>query len=356
MSESDHDARPEGLLMELEGLLMESVASPGFEVLEDAVTQVYRYVAERGAIGAVPAVAADVGLDAADVGAAIEILIEHRLLREHTREDNLPGSRFVAVNPEIAAASLISPMEREIYVRREQIARIQARMDALRHDYARIHPAAPGPSPVDHVVGATEVAGYLKVAADACREDVLVLRPGGELEGFLELGPVLSARGVTLRLICEHRCRADFTVRTKIKNLMDGGAEVATISHVPRAAVVFDRSLAVLLGAVDGTPAASGVRSGPVIQFLTDMFGYLWDGATPVESFESGYSEVADDLQSAIVNLMAKGLTDEVLARKLGMSVRTCRRHISAVMRDLNAASRFQAGVRAVTENLIDRS
>jgi DNA-binding NarL/FixJ family response regulator len=38
------------------------------------------------------------------------------------------------------------------------------------------------------------------------------------------------------------------------------------------------------------------------------------------------------------------------------MSTRTCRRHIGAVMRDLNAASRFQAGVRAASENMIDRS
>lgn len=332
---------------------MESVASPDFEVLEDIVTQVYRYAAERGAIAAEHAVAADVGLAAADVRAAIETLVEYRLLREN-------DTRFVAVDPEIAAASLISPMEREIYVRREQIARIQARMDALRHDYARARPAASGLPLVDHVAGAAEVAGYLKVAADACREEVMGLRSGardsGELDGFLQLSPVLTGRGVTVRLICEHRYRADFASRTKIKNLMDGGAKVSTISHVPRAAVIFDRSLAVLLGAVDGVPAASGVRSGHVVQFLSDMFGYLWDTATPVESFESGYSEVAGDLQLAIVNLMAKGFTDEVLARKLGMSVRTCRRHIGAVMRDLNAASRFQAGVRAAAGNLIDRS
>jgi DNA-binding CsgD family transcriptional regulator len=268
--------------------------------------------------------------------------------------------QFVAVDPDIAAASLISPMEREIYVRREQIARIQARVEVLRHDYATTRPAASALPAVEHITGATEVGGYLKVAADACREEVVVLRPGargsGEMEDLLALSPVLTARGISLRLICEHRSRADFSTRTKIKNLVDAGAKVCTISHVPRAAVVFDRSLAVLLSSADGNPAASGVRSGHVVQFFADMFGYLWDEATPVESFESGYSEVADDLQLAIVNLMAKGFTDEVLARKLGMSVRTCRRHIGAVMRDLNAASRFQAGVRAATHNLIDRS
>src|SRR3984957_2242530 len=329
---------------------MEPPESPGLgsaRMPEDVVTQVYRYVTEHGPAGALHVMADDLVLPAADVRAAVDILIEDRLVRE----DNAAGVRLVAVDREIAAASLISPMEREIYVRREQIARIQARMDALRRDYARARPAASGLSLVEHVVGSAEVSGYLKVAADASREEIAVLRPGArdgvDLESFLQLGPVLAARGVTVRLICEHRSRADFATRTKIKRLIDSGAKVSTISHVPRAAVVFDRSLAVLLTAADAGPAASGVRSGHVVQFLTDMFGYLWDAATPVESFESGYSEVTDDLQLAIVNLMAKGFTDEVLARKLGMSVRTCRRHIGTVMRDLNAASRFQAGARA---------
>jgi DNA-binding NarL/FixJ family response regulator len=51
---------------------------------------------------------------------------------------------------------------------------------------------------------------------------------------------------------------------------------------------------------------------------------------------------------------MAKGYTDEVLARKLGMSVRTCRRHIASLMRRLDAVSRFQAGVRAGRRQLVE--
>ena len=205
-----------------------------------------------------------------------------------------------------------------------------------------------------------EVAGYLKLAGDACEQEVVALRSSRqdaeELEDFLRICPSLVERGITVRVICEHRSRADFTARMKIKNLVDQGAQIRTVSHVPRAAIVVDRSLAVLLGLTDGDATASGVHNGHVVQFLLDMFGHLWDAATPVESFESGYAEVADDLQLAIVSLMAKGFTDEVLARKLGMSVRTCRRHIGVMMRDLGAASRFQAGVLAAGRHLLDRA
>ncbi|HEU0237767.1 MAG TPA: helix-turn-helix transcriptional regulator [Micromonosporaceae bacterium] len=62
--------------------------------------------------------------------------------------------------------------------------------------------------------------------------------------------------------------------------------------------------------------------------------------------------DVADtshrSLQRRIVQLLADGAKDETIARALGMSVRTCRRHIADIMRRLDAVSRFQAGANAV--------
>jgi DNA-binding CsgD family transcriptional regulator len=298
-------------------------------------------------------VAADLGLGIRDVEVAIEHLIEYRLLRAEKHAEH----RLLPVDPEIAAASLVSPMEREIYQRREQIAQIQERIDPLRKDYTDRRTSASGSASISSVVGSTEVAGYLKLAGDACGEEVMVLRSGrkdaGNLDDFLRVRPALAVRGITVRVICEHRSRADFTTRMKIKHLMDDGAQVRTVGHVPRAAVVFDQSSAIMLDFADGETSAYGIREGHVIQFLLDVFSHLWDAATPVTSFESGYAEVADDLRLTIAGLMAQGFTDEVLARKLGMSVRTCRRHIAAMMHDLDAVSRFQAGARAASRSLV---
>jgi DNA-binding NarL/FixJ family response regulator len=335
---------------------MESVITLDFaatQVPEEVISSVYRYAVSHGTISAVPQVADDLVLGVGDVQAAVEHLLEYRLLRGATVDGPL-----VPVDPEIAAAALVSPMESEIYERRERIARIQSRIDGLRQAYERACPPAHRSASVEHVTGSLEVAGFLKLAADECTREVMVLRSGrpdaAQLEEFLRVCQSLTQRGIAVRVICEHRSRADFTARMKIKNLMDEGAELRTVSHVPRAAVVFDQSVAVLLASADGQTAASRVRSGDVVQFLADMFSHLWDAATPVDSFESGYAEVADDLKLAIVSLMAKGYTDEVLARKLGMSVRTCRRHIAAMMRDLDAVSRFQAGVVA-SQRLLDQ-
>lgn len=37
-------------------------------------------------------------------------------------------------------------------------------------------------------------------------------------------------------------------------------------------------------------------------------------------------------------------MKDEMIARRLGMSLRTCRKHIAESMETLGASSRFQAG------------
>jgi DNA-binding NarL/FixJ family response regulator len=52
-------------------------------------------------------------------------------------------------------------------------------------------------------------------------------------------------------------------------------------------------------------------------------------------------------VQRSILQGLAAGLTDEALAARLDLSVRTCRRHIAGPFDLLGAESRFQAGVLA---------
>jgi DNA-binding NarL/FixJ family response regulator len=94
-------------------------------------------------------------------------------------------------------------------------------------------------------------------------------------------------------------------------------------------------------------PTPPRPRDGEVVRYLVDLFNQLWEGAAPYDVAEPGYADVTDSLHQSIARLMAEGLTDDVVARRLGMSVRTCRRHIAALLRDLDSVSRFQAGVQA---------
>ncbi|MEK8226814.1 helix-turn-helix transcriptional regulator [Oerskovia sp. M15] len=49
-------------------------------------------------------------------------------------------------------------------------------------------------------------------------------------------------------------------------------------------------------------------------------------------------------VQASILSGLSAGLTDEAIAGRLGISVRTCRRHVATLFQVLGATSRFQAG------------
>ncbi|MCP3760519.1 hypothetical protein [Streptomyces sp. TBY4] len=313
----------------------------------DPATAVYCYAAQTGEIRSLEGAAAALGLPLHEVFAAVTRLMELRLLRT----DGTEGGRLVPVDAEYAASQLVSPIERAIYENWE-------RLDRLRDSIAAVtRPPGRSGEPVGaiaRVEGPAQIRGLLKLAADVCREEVVVLRGshGDEetVDELLEACYSVLNRDISVRVICPHRNRASFATRAKARRLVEGGAQIRTISQVPQAGVVFDRSMAVVLDlSEDGTapPTARRVRDDGVVRFLVDLFDQLWDGASPFEAIEPGYSDVVDDLHQSIARLMAQGYTDEVVARRLGMSVRTCRRHIAALLRDLDAVSRFQAGVQA---------
>ncbi|WP_322779451.1 response regulator transcription factor, partial [Frankia sp. Cas4] len=55
-----------------------------------------------------------------------------------------------------------------------------------------------------------------------------------------------------------------------------------------------------------------------------------------------------------VLRLLAAGMTDEAIARKIGVSTRTIRRQTSEIMDQLDAGSRFQAGILAARLGWVD--
>lgn len=74
---------------------------------------------------------------------------------------------------------------------------------------------------------------------------------------------------------------------------------------------------------------------------------------TPTDDSSSRQPESRDaarelrEVDRNLLRLLAVGMTDEAVARQLGLSLRTTRRRIAALMSHLSASSRFQAGAEA---------
>jgi DNA-binding CsgD family transcriptional regulator len=125
------------------------------------------------------------------------------------------------------------------------------------------------------------------------------------------------------------------------------GEQVRVISELPTRMFILGDAHAVLpepLGFAD-EPRVH-IRQRSVVAALTLWFEALWAAATPVPDFDSG--EARPDLRRFLLQQLVAGAQDEVIARKLGISLRTVRRRIAALMVELGVDTRFQAGVEAV--------
>jgi DNA-binding NarL/FixJ family response regulator len=90
-----------------------------------------------------------------------------------------------------------------------------------------------------------------------------------------------------------------------------------------------------------------------MVAALCALFEQTWLSANPVGTDRRPDDDGLNSQERAIITLLAQGHTDEVIARKLGVSVRTSRRITAELTARLGARSRFQAGARAVERGWI---
>jgi DNA-binding CsgD family transcriptional regulator len=125
------------------------------------------------------------------------------------------------------------------------------------------------------------------------------------------------------------------------------GEQVRVISEVPTRMFILGETHAVLpepIGFAD-EPRVH-VRQRSIVAALTLWFEALWSRAAPVPDLESGEGDL--DARQFLLEQLVAGATDEVIARKLGISLRTVRRRVAGLMTELGVDTRFQAGVEAV--------
>ncbi|MFJ5221221.1 LuxR C-terminal-related transcriptional regulator [Streptomyces sp. NPDC088354] len=91
------------------------------------------------------------------------------------------------------------------------------------------------------------------------------------------------------------------------------------------------------------------VRPSALLDALSALFETLWRQAQ--QYVTGGLTADADGTltedERRILSLLAVGLSDEAIARQLGIGLRTVQRRVQALLVRLGAASRFQAGVLA---------
>ena len=84
------------------------------------------------------------------------------------------------------------------------------------------------------------------------------------------------------------------------------------------------------------------VRSPVLVSMLADYFELLWSRATPLDG-----GGVLTGVQRRILRLAAVGFKDEAIARNLGLSSRSVRRHMEKLATRSGASNRLTLGIAA---------
>ncbi|MDX3227233.1 LuxR family transcriptional regulator [Streptomyces sp. ME19-01-6] len=98
---------------------------------------------------------------------------------------------------------------------------------------------------------------------------------------------------------------------------------------------------------------ASAIRDPGVIETLQTLFDGIWRNAVVANERVDFGDHARMEMVRPILEWLRLGVTDEVAARELSVSVRTYRRYVAEIMALLGASSRFQAGVRAAELGLL---
>ncbi|MBW5249292.1 hypothetical protein JGS39_09805 [Streptomyces sp. P01-B04] len=231
-------------------------------------------------------------------------------------------------------------------------------------DERRPAPVDPPPFTAGGPAGVTAFHTLVSGMSSRCERELLLVLPSGArpchaFPAARTIALDLLGRGVRARLIYQHAVRGDLVTRALVRELTQHGAEVRTSAELIDPLVAFDRETLVLPHSPDssgeaGMTAAVAVRDPAMVAFACAAFENLWNTACPLIPDAKDTPHTIDALKKSIVRLMAMGHKDEMVARRLGISVRTCRRHIAEIMDEQGAISRFQAGVVLTRAGLVD--
>jgi DNA-binding CsgD family transcriptional regulator len=161
-------------------------------------------------------------------------------------------------------------------------------------------------------------------------------------------------RGVRLRVIYSQQALQMPGRLEAVLALVGLGEDARTLPELPVKLLIYDRRVALMpLTTADRALQSLAVihPSGP-LDALIALFEAVWSTATPVGRPDAGPSRLSL-AESQMLTMLAAGVKDEAIARHLGISTRTARRRISAVLAQVHAATRFQAGANAVRHGLL---
>ncbi|MFD7919853.1 TrmB family transcriptional regulator sugar-binding domain-containing protein [Streptomyces sp. NPDC059740] len=257
-------------------------------------------------------------------------------------------ARYHAVDPRLGLTALIRARQSDLNSAAVALESYAAEYHerALRADPHRL---------VEVIEGPAAVTGRLNELLHGAEREILAF----DAPPYLSASPKASekeaealARGVTVRAVYAAEALEVPERSDSIKAVVRLGEQARLVSRVPLKMVMVDRRAAMvpLTSNEESTrTSAAVVRQSRLCDALVELFEAKWTQGVPVfAAHQSPWQPLPHPDDRALLSLLDAGLKDEAIARHLGVSERTLRRRIAALVDRLGATSRFQAGAQAV--------
>ncbi|GHG29999.1 MULTISPECIES: LuxR C-terminal-related transcriptional regulator [Streptomyces] len=319
--------------------------------LGSAVEAVYREMLADPS-GGIAELGARLGLAEAQVRESLDQLVDLGLLRP-SRDS--PGA-LRAVRPEVGLEVLLRRQEQELVRQQQELERSRAAAAEVVSEFAGLRPNTEIDG-AERLVGMDAIQNRLEELAHGLTRECLAILPGGALsEASMTASRPLDrralARGIEMCSVYQDSARNDPATLAYARWLTEQGGQVRTSPLLPTRLLVFDRTVAVV--PVDPGNSRTGAlcTSAPgIVASLVTLFEQTWQAAVPLGADRPRASDARPSAaELELLRLLASGMTDEAAGKRLGVSLRTVRRQMAALMERLHATSRFEAGLKAARE------
>lgn len=267
------------------------------------------------------------------------------------RSSSADGLLPVAVNPTTA-------IRNQIHLRRAQLLDASSELEVLTASVDRLAAEVLGRAAPTRGAGIETVRGQ-----QAISERVTALLTSAQTEvSLLDRPPYarsapdgvptplavgdLVRRGVRVRVVVD-RTGLEFPGRARgLGELAEQGVEIRVAPDLPTKLITVDRQVTLLPpnDVADPSQAAVVATDSLLSNALVPLFEEIWERALPIGA---GGTDAVTDEDGELLTMLAAGLKDEAIARRLDLHVHTVRRRISRLMASLSAETRFQAGIQA---------
>ncbi|OLZ62603.1 hypothetical protein AV521_41525 [Streptomyces sp. IMTB 2501] len=283
---------------------------------------------------------------AGDAERAVDQLLRLRVLTASPEQ----ADRLLPVAPATAYTQLLMPAMRELRDRQTAINDASAQLARLLPVYEDSVMRRSREQPLLRLddVPAVRLA-ISELAARATRE-ILTSQPGGPrpeavLKEAMSRTAHVLGRGLRMRTLYQYAAQYHQPTVDHAALLVEHGGEVRVVNDAFMRLIVFDREVA-LIELADNAGGALMVHDPNVVRFLVRAFERAWDRALPFAlSYERDQVlRNSEEMKTAIVELLVEGYDDKVVAKRLGISLRTFQRHLAEVLRRIGANNRLHAG------------